>query len=56
LPRPEPRDPDGEDLVVPERARREEPRPGGDGQGGDSQRDCGSEAAEVVSLAFDALS
>ena len=56
LGRREPRSPDSEDLVVPERTRDEQPQAAGSGKSGSDQCGCQSEALAVVTLSFDGLS
>jgi hypothetical protein len=56
LGRREPRSPDSEDLIVPERSRDEQPEASGNGKGGSDQCGGQSEALAVVTLSFDALS
>jgi hypothetical protein len=56
LGRREPRSPDREDLVVPERARDEEPQAAGSGKSDSDQCGGQSEAPAVVTLSFDGLS
>jgi hypothetical protein len=56
LGRREPRSPDSEDLVVPERARDEQPQASGNGKSGSDQCGGQSEALAVVTLCFDGLS
>ena len=56
LGRGEPRGPDGEDFVMPERARNEQPQASGNGKSGSDQCGGQSEALAVVTLCFDGLS
>ena len=56
LGRGEPRNPDREDFVVPERARDEQPQASGNGKSGSDQCGGQSEALAVVTLSFDGLS
>jgi hypothetical protein len=56
LGRREPRSPDGEDLIVPERTRDEQPQASGNGESGSDQCGGQSEALAVVRIPFDALS
>ena len=52
----EPRGPDREDLVVPERPRLQQPESGGGGQDRDRQRRGGGDALSVAPVSFDDLS
>jgi hypothetical protein len=56
LGRREPGDPDREDLVVPQRARDEQPQATGDGESGGGKGSPEREAARFFSLSFDDLS
>jgi hypothetical protein len=52
----EPRSPDGEDLVVPERPRRQQPEPCGAGESNREERGGAGKTRLVVPISFDDLS